>query len=403
MTTERPPDLLDKLSTVRDAVAAVAALPSPPFRTVIEHVLSPCEVIIEGRRTIMVGSNNYLGLSLNPELCALGAEAASTYGVGTTGSRLANGTFALHEALERELAAFMGRRHALIFTTGHQANLAVIGALAGRDDVVFVDADCHASIYDACTLSGAQTVRFRHNSPEDLDRRLGRLDPQARNKLVVVEGCYSVAGDVAPLPELVEIKDRHNAYLAVDEAHSFGVFGARGRGVAEHFGVEERVDFVIATFSKALASTGGFCASDLDALPLLRYCARAYMFTASGTPSSVATARGALRMIAERPGLRERLWANARFMREGLLRLGFEVASTGSPIVTLIIGEEALAMLLWESLLRAGLYCNLFVPPATPRDGCLLRTSYTSEHTQAVLDEALAIFERVGRNHGVIS
>lgn len=400
--TTAPPDLLDKLRPVRAAVEAVAGLQSPPFRTVIERVISPFEVVIEGRRTIMVGSNNYLGLSASPELAALSAEAAATYGVGTTGSRLANGSFALHEALERELAAFMGRRHAVVFTTGHQANLAVIGALAGPDDDVLIDADCHASIYDACTLSGARIVRFRHSSAEDLDRRLGRLDPLSRNKLIVAEGCYSVAGDVPPLAEMVEVKRRHNAYMLVDEAHSFGVFGARGRGAAEHFGVEDGVDFVIATFSKALASTGGFCASDLDALPLLRYCARAYMFTASGTPSSVASARGALRMIAERPELRERLWSNAKHMRDGLTALGYEVASAASPIVTLVIGEQARTIQLWESLLHAGLYCNLFMPPATPRDGCLLRTSYTAAHTTEVLDEALGVFERVGREQGVI-
>lgn len=402
MSTEGRPDLLDKLRPVGVAVQALAGAGSAPFRTVVERVLGPGEVVIGGRRTIMAGSNDYLGLSTDPELAALSAEAAAAFGVGTTGSRLANGSFAPHEALEQELAAFMGRRHAVVFTTGHQANLAVIGTLAGPGDTVLLDADCHASIYDGCTLSGATTVRFRHNNAEDLERRLGRLDPQARNKLVIVEGCYSVAGDLAPLREVVEVKRRHGAYLLVDEAHSFGVFGARGRGAAEHLGVEEGVDFLVATFSKALASTGGFCASDLDALPLLRYCARAYVFTASGTPSSVATARGALRKLATQPELRERLWANAARMRHGLGRLGYEVASGDGPIVTLVVGEQARAAALWQALLEAGLYCNLFVPPAVPRSACLLRTSYTAGHTEAILDEALAIFARVGRALGVI-
>lgn len=396
------PDLLAKLDATRQAVEQLSTLPSPPFRTVIDAVLSPAEVIIEGRRTIMVGSNNYLGLSAEPALIRASREAAEEYGVGTTGSRLANGSFAIHEALESEIADFMGRRHAVIFTTGHQTNLGVIGTLAGPGDHVLIDADSHASIYDACRLSGAETIRFRHSNPVDLRRRLERIGGAGRNKLIIIEGCYSVRGDIPPLAEIVEVKREHGAYLLIDEAHSFGVFGEKGRGIAEHAGLEADVDFVTATFSKALASTGGFCASDHDALPLLRYCSRAYMFTASATPSSVASARAALDAVRERPDLRERLWAAAGRMREGLSSMGYTVASSDSPIVTLLIGEQSSAVAFWEALLREGLYCNLFVPPATPRNACLVRTSYTPAHTGEILERALGIFARVGRDVGVL-
>jgi len=396
------PDLLDKFNFYREAVGQLDALENKPFRTVIDRIIGPTEVEIQGRRTIMLGSNNYLGLTLDPELIALSREAAETFGVGTTGSRVANGSYAPHEALERELAAFMHKKHAMVFTTGAQSNLAVIGTLAGPDDFLLVDADNHATVWDAVKLTGATVIRFRHNSPEDLDKKLGRLDPAARNKLIVVEGCYSMAGDLAPLPELVEVKERHGAYLLSDEAHSFGVFGATGRGAGEHFGCEDGIDFVTGTFSKSLAGVGGFCVSDHDALTYLHYSARAYMFTASGTPSSVATVRGALRLIQERPELRHKLWENARYMRKGLQDLGFTLASGDSPIIAIVAGEQVPTVLFWEALMRAGVYTNLFTPPATPKNACLIRTSYSAGHTREILDEALEIIARVGREAGLI-
>jgi 8-amino-7-oxononanoate synthase len=395
-------DLLSKFETYRDAVAMMDPLRNKPFRTMVEKVLSPTEVLVRGQRTIMLGSNNYLGLTLDPELVRASQEAASEFGVGTTGSRMANGNFEPHVALEGEIAAFLKRDHAMVFTTGAQSNLAVIGTLAGPDDYILMDADNHASIWDAVKLTGAQIIRFRHNSADDLEKKLARLDGDARNKLVVIEGCYSMAGDLAPLPEMVEVKKKHNAYLLVDEAHSFGVFGENGRGAGEHFGLEKEIDFVTGTFSKSLAGVGGFAASDHDIFPYLHYCARAYMFTASGTPSSVASVRRALQLIQERPQLRTQLWDNARFMRESFTRMGFNVASGDSPIVALIVGEQAPTVLFWEALLSAGVYTNLFLPPATPRNACMVRTSYSAAHDRKILEEALTIIERVAREYGVL-
>jgi 7-keto-8-aminopelargonate synthetase-like enzyme len=293
------------------------------------------------------------------------------------------------------------KKHAMIFTTGAQANLAVIGTLAGPDDVILLDSDNHATVWDAVKLTGSQIIRFRHNNPEDLEKKLARL-PETRNKLIIVEGCYSMTGDVAPLPEFVELKKKYGAYLLSDEAHSFGVFGANGRGAGEHFGVHEDIDFITGTFSKSLAGVGGFCVSDHDALPYLHYCARAYMFTASSTPASIASVRGALRLIQQRPELRDRLWANALRMREGFEKLGFNVASGQSPIVAIVAGEQIPTVLFWETLMRNGVYTNLFLPPATPKNACLVRTSYSAAHSPAILDEALEIFARVGRELGMI-
>ena len=395
-------DLLSKFESYREAVALMDPLQNKPFRTMVEKVLSPTEVLVRGQRTIMLGSNNYLGLTLDPELVRASQEAASEFGVGTTGSRMANGNFAPHVALENEIASFLQRKHAMVFTTGAQSNLAVIGTLAGPEDYIFMDADNHASIWDAVKMTGSQIIRFRHNSADDLEKKLARLDGDARNKLILVEGCYSMAGDLAPLPEMIEVKKKHNAYILVDEAHSFGVFGEHGRGAGEHFGLEKDIDFVTGTFSKSLAGVGGFAASDHDVFPYLHYCARAYMFTASGTPSSVASVRRALQLIQERPQLRLQLWENARFMRERFTKMGFNVASGDSPIVALIIGEQAQTVLFWEALLSAGVYTNLFLPPATPRNACMVRTSYSAAHDRAILEEALGIIERVAKEYGVL-
>jgi 8-amino-7-oxononanoate synthase len=395
-------DLLAKFEPYRVAVEQLAPLANQPFRTVVQKVLSPTEVQVEGRRTIMLGSNNYLGLTLNPELIQAAKDALDEFGVGTTGSRMANGNFEPHVMLEREIAAFMERRHAMVFTTGAQANLAVIGTLAGPDDVILLDAESHASIWDAVKGTGAQVIRFRHNNADDLEKKLSRLPADARNKLIIVEGCYSMTGDLAPLDRIVEIKKAHNAYLLVDEAHSFGVFGESGRGAGHHFGVQDDIDFATGTFSKSLAGVGGYCVSNHDVFPLLHYCARAYMFTASGTPSTIASVRRALQLIQERPELRERLWENARFMREGFIRLGFNVANGDSPIVALIIGEQETTVLFWEALLANGVYTNLFLPPATPRNACMVRTSYSAAHDRAILEEALEIVARVAREFGII-
>jgi len=362
-----------------------------PFGVAIERLLSPTEAIVEGRPTILLGTNNYLGLTLDPACQEAAIEAVESYGTGTTGSRIANGTYRGHRELETALAGFLGKRGCVVFTTGYQANLAMIAGLAGRDDLVFIDADSHACIYDGATLSGAKVIRFRHNDPDDLDRRLARqTDGQAR--LIVVEGLYSMAGDVAPLTEFVEVKKRHGAYLMVDEAHSFGVYGATGRGVAEAQGVDAEVDFIAGTFSKSLGAIGGFAASDHPAFDLLRYVARPYMFTASPSPADVAAAGAALGRIATDPGLRERSWRNARRLHEGLSSLGFLPCADPGPVVALRLPDEATAVHAWSRLVELGVYVNLALPPGTPGGLYLLRCSVSSAHTPEQLDEIVRRF-----------
>ena len=389
-------DLLDKLRAVEKRRAAFASGCARPGETVIERVLGPCEVVINGRPTLMFGSNNYLGLTLDPAVLAAARDAILEYGTGTTGSRTANGTLALHEDLEREFADWFQKRHALIFSTGYQANLSLIGGLCGADDIVLIDGDSHASIYDATRHTASQVVAFRHNSPESLRKKLERLPAGQRNRLVVVEGLYSIRGDVAPLREIVGLCRAHGAYLLVDEAHSLGTYGPTGLGCAEAQGVLDQVDFIVGTFSKSLAGVGGVCVSDHPELRALHFLARAYVFTASGSPANVASVRAAVRVIRERPELRERLWANVRRLREGLRERGYRIGSTESPIVPMFIGEEQRTVALWQELLAEGLYVNLVVPPGCQRDECVLRASCSAAHTSEHITRALEIFARVG-------
>src|SRR5438132_11525946 len=289
-----------------------------PGHTVIEQVLGPCEVVVRGRPTLMFGSNNYLGLTLHPDVVDAARDAILEYGTGTTGSRTANGTLALHEDLEREFCDWFGKPYALIFSTGYQANLSLIGGLCGAGDVIVIDSDSHASIYDATRQTAAQVIGFRHNSAESLRKKLERLPAHGRNRLVVVEGLYSIRGDVAPLRDIVDVCRAHGAYLLVDEAHSLGTYGPTGLGCAEDQGVLDHVDFLVGTFSKSLAGIGGVCVSDHPELRALHFLARAYVFTASGSPSNVAGVRAAVGVIRAHPELRERLWSNVRAPRRGL-------------------------------------------------------------------------------------
>ena len=307
-------------------------------------MISTTEGILDGRRTILAGTNNYLGLTFDPVCIEAACTALRNEGTGTTGSRMANGTFAAHAALERELAAFFGRRDAMVFSTGYLANLGMLSALTGRDDVILIDADCHASIYDGCRLGTAEVIRFRHNNIEDLDTRLRRLGERTARTLIVVEGIYNMLGDRAPLAAIADLKRRYGAWLLVDEAHSFGVLGAHGRGVAEEAGVEDAVDFVVGTFSKSLGTIGGFSASDHPELDSVRYASRPYLFTASPSPSIVASARAALALLQARPELRKRLWENAHHLYERLRDLGFSLGPQPSPIVAVMMAtpEEGL-------------------------------------------------------------
>lgn len=393
-------NLLDKLAPIAHRLRAFGD-GAVPFDTVVDEARTPCEVVVDGRPTLMCGSNNYFGLSFHPEVLAAAHTALDAYGSGTTGSRAANGTLAMHRALERELADFYGKAHAMVFTTGYQANLGVIAGLCGPDDVVIVDVESHASIYDGARLSGATTFAFHHNSAADLARKL-RARPDGRRCLVLVEGLYSIGGDTAPLPDIAAVCRKAGAYLVVDEAHSFGAYGERGLGCAEAQGVLDQVDFLVGTFSKTLAGVGGFCVSDHAALKLLHFAARSYVFTASGSPSNIAGVRAALGVVRRDRALRQRLWDNVHRVRSGLTRLGFEIGATESPVVPIRIGTAERTVEVWKALLEAGLYVNIVLPPACRPEACLLRTSYSAAHSFGQIDRALAIFEAVGRRLAVI-
>ena len=386
-------NLLDKLRAAADRAALFAGGGAMPGQTVIERVIGPCEVVVNGRPTLMFGSNNYLGLTLHPDVVGAAQRALAEFGSGTTGSRTANGTFAMHEALERQFAEWFGKRHAIIFSTGYQANLSLIGALCGPGDVILIDSDSHASIYDATRQTASQVIGFRHNSPESLAKKLERLPGRAvRNRLVVVEGLYSIRGDVAPLRDIIAVCREHGAYLMVDEAHSLGTFGGNGLGCAEAQGVLDQVDFIVGTFSKSLAGIGGVCVSDHPELRALHFLARAYVFTASGSPSNIASVSAAVRVVRDHPELREQLWANIRTLRRGLVEIGYAIGDTESPIVPILTADEERTITLWQHLLRSGLYVNLIVPPGCPVDQCVLRASCSAAHTSEHLARALEIF-----------
>ncbi len=388
-------DILDKYAQYAQRHEQLLALGADPFALRLDELHSATEADVNGRATILAGTNNYLGLTYDPSCIAAAEAALRHYGTGTTGSRIANGTYAMHTELEAAFAQFLGKRSCMVFSTGYQANLAMIAGLASARDVVLIDADSHASIYDACKLSGATIVRFRHNDPADLDKRLTRLGAEGDCKLIIVEGLYSMLGDTAPLPEFAEVKRRHGAWLLVDEAHSFGCFGEHGRGLAEQQGVEDEVDFVVGTFSKSLGAIGGFGAANHPQFDLLRLCARPYMFTASPSPASIASVRAALRRIEADPGLRERLWANAHRLHAGFTRLGLRPCSEPSPVVAVPMPDEATAALAWNLLREHGVYVNLALPPGTPNSLCLLRSSVSAAHSFEQIDEIVSRFGTV--------
>jgi 8-amino-7-oxononanoate synthase len=323
--------LFDKHLAYRDAYKAIQQAGADPFKVRFDAVTSPTEGVVEGRRTILLGTNNYLGLTFDQEAIDASVKAVQERGTGTTGSRIANGSFEAHVELETELAKFYGRKHAMVFTTGYQANLGVLSTLVGRGDHLILDADSHASIYDGSRLGHAEVIRFRHNDPEDLAKRLRRLGDAPGERLIVVEGVYSMIGDVAPLKEIAAVKRELGGYLLVDEAHSMGVLGATGRGLAEAAGVEADVDFIVGTFSKSLGAIGGFCVSDMDDFDVMRVVCRPYMFTASLPPAVVASTITALRRMVEQPELRDRLNHNAKRLYDGLTGDGLPHRPDGQP------------------------------------------------------------------------
>ncbi|MFL5332753.1 MAG: serine palmitoyltransferase [Geminicoccaceae bacterium] len=388
-------DIFNKYAQFAGRHEQLLSLGADPFAVRLDDLHSATEALIDGRPTILAGTNNYLGLTYDSACIAAAEAALRHYGTGTTGSRIANGTYGLHTELEAAFARYLDKRSCMVFSTGYQANLAMIAGLAGSRDVVLIDADSHASIYDACKLSGATIVRFRHNDAADLDRRLGRLGNDGDCRLVIVEGMYSMLGDTAPLADFVEVKRRHGAWLLVDEAHSFGCFGQRGRGLAEEQGVEADIDFVVGTFSKSLGAIGGFGASNHPSFDLLRLCARPYMFTASPSPASMASVHAALRRIEADPGLRTQLWANSRRLHAGLTRLGLRPCSAPSPVIAVPMPDEVTAAKAWNLLREQGVYVNLALPPGTPNSLCLLRSSVSAAHTPIQIDEIIDRFATV--------
>jgi 8-amino-7-oxononanoate synthase len=358
-------------------------------------------VHMEGVDRIMLGSNNYLGLTGDPRVLEGARAALDRYGTGLTGSRLLNGTIDLHLDLERELAEWMGTEEAIVFSTGHQANLGTLSALLAPGDTVIVDSADHASILDGCILSRAKLRPFRHRRLDLLEKMLRRAEDDGGGVLVVVDGVFSMEGDVADLPRITELCAAHGARLMVDEAHAAGVLGARGAGSAELLGVEDRVDLRMGTFSKALASCGGFIAGTHEVIDFLRISSRAFLFTASAVPAAIGAALAALRIIRsdEGPQLFAQVLDNARYLREGLRGLGFEVHDVGPPVTTpiipVVVGDDWKAVLLWRALYDAGVYVNVALHPAVPPAGALLRTSVMATHDRATLDRALQTFETV--------
>nr|WP_246294741.1 aminotransferase class I/II-fold pyridoxal phosphate-dependent enzyme [Schlegelella koreensis] len=375
--------MFDKFAPQRALQASLAEAGGvAPIATPIDAVQSATSGTIGGRRVILAGTNNYLGLTHDATCRAAAIQAIQSFGTGTTGSRMASGNFAGHRALERALADAFGWPAAIVFSTGYQANLGALSALAGADDFLLVDADSHASIHDACRLSAATTIRFRHNDVENLARRLERLGDDARRTLVVVESLYSTRGDRAPLREIVDVVRRHGAFLLVDEAHSFGVFGARGLGICEELGLLDEVDFIVGTFSKSLGGVGGFCLSRHADLELARMVSRPYIFTASPAPPVIAATHQALRLVLAGHDLRERLQRHAAHVYAEVARLGYQLGTdTPGPVVALVFETREGALGVWQGLMDAGIYTNLMIPPATPSGLSLVRISLSAAHS----------------------
>ncbi len=375
--------IFDKFQDIAAGIGELAGLGIMPFGAEIEQISSATEGVVLGHPVILAGTNNYLGLTFDPDCVQAAREALQVQGTGTTGSRLANGSYAGHLALERELAQFYATPSAIVFSTGFLATMGAVSTLTGPGDSILIDADCHASIYEGTRLSGAEVIRFRHNNPEDLERRLHRLPRGGEGStLVVVEGIYSMLGDRAPLAEIAALTRQFGAYLMVDEAHSLGVLGATGRGLTEELGVEDAVDFIVGTFSKSLGAVGGFCTSRHPELELMRYSARSYIFSASLVPSVVASTRVALRILRERQDLRERLWGNVNHLYHALSTAGFRLGPEPSPVIAMMVESKDQALVWWRRLLEQGVYVNVVLPPATPTGGALLRCSLSAAHTE---------------------
>jgi 7-keto-8-aminopelargonate synthetase-like enzyme len=370
----------------------------------MQEVKSPTVAIIDGKETILLGTYNYMGMTFDPDVIAAGQAALTKFGAGTTGSRVLNGTYQGHKECEDALKDFYGMEHAMVFSTGYQANLGMVSTLAGKGDFIILDADSHASIYDGCYLGNADIVRFKHNSVEDLEKRLRRLPPEA-GKLVILEGVYSMLGDIAPLQELVAVAKAHGAMVLVDEAHGMGFFGEHGRGVYEAAGVADDVDFVVGTFSKSVGTVGGFCVSNHPKFEILRLVCRPYTFTASLPPAVVACAATSIRKLMHAGDKRARLWEMTRKLHGGLKARGFRLATETpeSAIVSVLMPDQETTVRMWQAMIELGVYVNMSRPPATPAGVFLLRCSLCAEHTAEQLETVLERFAMAGEMTGLFA
>ena len=384
--------LLDKCGQFTRAREIMAAGVYPYFHPIEQN--EAAEVLIGGRRLIMVGSNNYLGLTQDPRVKEAAIRAVEKYGSGCTGSRFLNGTLDLHVELEDRLARFMGREAALTLSTGVQVLLGVISTLVGKDDIVFCDRENHASIFDGCRLAFGRMRKYRHNDMADLERQLASV-PRDQGKLIVTDGVFSMRGDLCDLPSIVDLAGKYDACVMVDDAHGIGVMGDGGRGTAEHFGLEDRVDLVMGTFSKSLASLGGFISGREEVIHYIKHTARALIFSAAITPASAASALAALSILEEEPERRVRLWRNADRMKVALSDLGYDTNGSESVIVPAQVGEVMDTFAFWKLLFDEGIFTNPVIPPAVPEGECLIRTSYMATHTDRELDQVIEVFRRL--------
>lgn len=398
LTPRVVPPILNKAVRFTKAEEMRALGLYPYFRTI--ESAQDTEVIIDGKKMLMLGSNSYMGLTNDPRIKEAVKKAVDLYGSGCAGSRFLNGTLKIHIELEEAIADFMGYESALCFTTGFQANLGAIGALVGKDDHVFIDRSDHASIMDGCRLGFGKIHKFRHNDMDSLERMLRTHD--ATGKMIVVDGVYSMEGDVARLPELVGISQKYHAALLVDDAHGVGVFGSHGQGVVNHFGMEDEVDMIAGTFSKSLASIGGFVVGSEAVINYLKHHARALIFSASMAPATVAAARTAIDIIRDEPERREQLWKNTHFMLNSLKSLGFDTGESCTPIIPIVIGDTISCFRFWRALHDAGVFVNPVVAPATPPNQALIRLSVMATHTHEQLCYALDVLEKIGRATGVL-
>ena len=392
-------DVFQKCFDFKDA-DAVRSLGVYPYFRMIASGQDPM-VTMDGQRVIMLGSNNYLGLTNHPEIKQAAAVALDTYGTGTAGSRFLNGTLEIHVELEEKLAQFMGRDAALTFSTGFQVNLGVISSLVDRKDVVILDSLDHACIIDGARLSFGRVLKYPHNNMEALEERLRSVDGD-RSRMIIVDGVFSMEGDLADLPRIVELKKKFDARLMVDDAHGIGVMGAHGRGTMEHFGLEEEADLVMGTFSKSLATVGGFVAGDSKVIDYIKHNARSLMFSAAPPPASVASVIKALEIIEREPERRQRLWENTDYMKHEFSTMGYDTGASASPVIPLVVGEDMAAFKMTIRLQEEGVFANPVVSPAVPEGRAMMRTSYMATHTRDHLDRALDAFRKVGREMEII-